>query len=260
MVKTLVFDIETVPLPEEQILALLPAFDPDEVKVGNRKPETAEKYIEEKRAEHKARVLERAALSAITGKVAALGIWDGDAGATGVILIDEERRLIETFFTRFELGLGEMTRWVGFNIEHFDIPFLLRRAWALGIRPPAGLVKGRYLTSWFVDLMNVWRASTGERELISLGRLAQFLGQGNKDGTGAAFAALLYEDQAKAAEYLRNDLALTWRIAERLGVILPAGAEVAHEYGEPGRELAAEMNDKRAEPELEPAPEPLSFW
>jgi hypothetical protein len=33
---------------------------------------------------------------------------------------------------------------VGFNINAFDLPFLFRRSWALGIAVPFGLRKGRY--------------------------------------------------------------------------------------------------------------------
>jgi DNA polymerase III epsilon subunit-like protein len=257
---TYVFDIETAPLPEEEIIAIMPAFNPDEVKIGNRKPETASAYIEEKRIEHKARFMERAALSALTGKVVAIGVKLGPGEKDYLISTNEERTLIETFFHTFEKGQIEMTRWIGFNISGFDIPFLLRRAWTLGIRPPAGLVKGRYLTSWFVDLVDVWRASSREPEHITLDRLARFLGLGAKTGTGAAFAALLYENHEAAVEYLANDITLTWRIAERLGVILPAGA-IEEEDRIPGVGLAAEMQDKRAEPELvRVEPEPINFW
>ena len=34
---TIIFDIETGPLPETELAALLPPFDPNEVKVGNIK-------------------------------------------------------------------------------------------------------------------------------------------------------------------------------------------------------------------------------
>jgi hypothetical protein len=33
--ETIFYDIETGPLPEEELLALLPPFDPNQVKVGN---------------------------------------------------------------------------------------------------------------------------------------------------------------------------------------------------------------------------------
>jgi hypothetical protein len=253
-----VFDIETVALSEEDVLALMPEFNPDEIKIGNRKPENAEAYIEQKRLEHKARFMERAALSALTGRVMALGIYNPTT-EDKLIVVDDERKLIETFFQRFETGLGDLTQWIGFRIADFDIPFLMRRAWALNIPVPArALVKGRYLTNWFVDLAELWRASSRDPELISLDRLARFLGVGSKTNSGAAFAALLYENQEAAIEYLSNDLVLTWKIAERLGVIRPAEAEAASgpDLTEPA---GVGRGDGAEEPELEAAVA-ATFW
>ena len=51
----------------------------------------------------------------------------------------------------------------------------------------------------------------------SLDTIAKHLGVGAKNGSGADFAALWQSDRAKAADYLRNDLQLTARIAEALG-------------------------------------------
>jgi hypothetical protein len=87
------------------------------------------------------------------------------------------------------------------------------------------LEKGRYWNPILVDLMQVWNA--GGREYVKLDVLARFFGIGGKptgDGacTGAVFASLWNsgneESRAAARAYLENDLEMTWKLAERLGV------------------------------------------
>jgi predicted PolB exonuclease-like 3'-5' exonuclease len=219
MRSTYIFDIETGPLPEEEILANVP-FKPGKVKLGKRTGDAVDAYLEQKQAEHKSNLLKKAALSALTGKVVAIGVKLGPQDKDCVLIIDnEETRMVGMFFEMVRIGLKEETQWIGFNITNFDLPFLLRRAWALGIKPPSGLINRRYLTNGFLDLADVWKATSRDAEHISLDRLAQFLKLGAKNGHGEDFAKQLIENEQAAREYLTNDLAMTWRIAERLGVI-----------------------------------------
>ena len=53
----------------------------------------------------------------------------------------------------------------------------------------------------------------------SLDAIAKHLGVGAKNGNGADFAKLWQKDRAKAVEYLRNDVQLTAKVAEVLGVL-----------------------------------------
>ena len=53
----------------------------------------------------------------------------------------------------------------------------------------------------------------------SLDAIAKHLGIGAKTGSGADFAKLWQSDRAKAVEYLRNDIELTAKLAEVLGVL-----------------------------------------
>jgi hypothetical protein len=216
------FDIETVPLSPSEIAQAIPDFDPGEVKVGNLGAEKAAEKIEAKRLEHQNRILERAALSPLTGRVAAIGIR-GPARADGEIdertdFNDNEETLIRSFFLALVSDPDGV--WIGFNCFNFDLPFLMRRAWKLGIIPPRGILKGRYPSNWFIDLAIIWQAGEYRPEPISLNRLGQFLGLGVKMDNGANFASLLYQNQETAKAYLQRDLYLTWKIAERLGVFL----------------------------------------
>jgi hypothetical protein len=213
------FDIETVPLPDEELRAAMP--EESEIKLGNLKDPAK---IEAKREEHRNRFLEHAALSPLTGRIAAIGVlgpYRSDEETDCRLDFSAEEKLIHAFFNYFTLDPNQRSLWIGFNITNFDLPFLLRRAWKLGITPPAGLLRGRYLSNWFIDLAEIWRGSEQRPEPISLDRLGRYLGVGGKEGTGAGFATLLYSDQGAAQRYLSGDLHLTWRIAERLGVTAP---------------------------------------
>lgn len=214
--QNIVFDLETVHLPTDQLQALLPVFDPESVKVGNLGPDKAAEKIEKARLEQFNRFMRNAALSAMTGRIVMLGIKDEDRIE---IIQDDEPAIIRHFFALFEKYIDKGTHWIGFNIASFDIPFLIRRAWFHRLKvPPYGIVRGRYLTGFFTDLLELWNASerTGPFT-VSLDDLAHYFGVGAKTGNGADFGELLRYDAQKAKDYLVNDLEITWKIAEAMG-------------------------------------------
>lgn len=201
-----VFDIETLADPEAEI-------DEDDLKTGNLKDPAK---IEARKTEARAKALERAALSPLTGKVAAIGIL-GPTRDDLHLMFGHEEELIRKFFDYFYIESGNVP-WIGHNITDFDLPFLIRRAWRHSIEIPA-MFYGRYLPGNFVDLARVWRLYGWEPAPIGLSRLADFLGLGQKLAKGSAFASLLYESEERAREYLKRDLELTWDAAVRMGVI-----------------------------------------
>ena len=72
---TIFFDIETGPLPEGELAALLPPFDPAEVKTGNIKdPAKIAEKIREAEEAHRRDFFDRAALDPLTGRVLAIGM------------------------------------------------------------------------------------------------------------------------------------------------------------------------------------------
>jgi len=217
----IIFDIETGPLPEEEFLVAIPPFDPSTVKTGNLGPEKAKAKIDAARAEHEAKAVERAALSPLTGRVLAIG-YLRDEGAH-YLDVETEHKMLSRFWDHYRFVARREDSMVGHNIFGFDLPFLVRRSWVIGLadRMPRNIIeKNRYWSPVFVDTMVRWQLGN-YREYVSLNTLAQAYGVGGKpDGvSGADFARLLTEDQERAFNYLRNDLDMTFQVALRMGII-----------------------------------------
>lgn len=218
----LVFDIETGPEVDE----VLSAMEPDFAAPANFKdPQKIAEKIDSQRTAWR----EKAALCATSGRVLAIGIMLSDE--LSLLVVNEaesfgEAELLKAFW---ELAApnGMWRHLVGFNSNRFDIPFLIRRSYKLGVAVPFGALNGRYLNPRFIDLMDTWRLGDFQAS-ISLDRLARHLGVGAKNGNGAFFATLLDEDREAALDYLRNDMAMTVAVARKLGVLAPARKELAY--------------------------------
>ncbi|MCW1921292.1 ribonuclease H-like domain-containing protein [Luteolibacter arcticus] len=200
-----VFDIETGPRPVAELEALMPEF---EAPANYKDPAKIAEAIEQKRAAW----IEKAALSPLTGRVLAIGaLIDGEyLHAIQGDGFDSEAEIIGWFWTM----IGNRTILIGHNSNRFDLPFLFRRSWSLGILPPPRSNGRSFAGS--IDLMEAWQL--GDRtEFISLDTVAKFLGVGAKTGSGGQFADLLKFDVEAALRYLENDVMLTARVAERMG-------------------------------------------
>ncbi len=252
----LVFDIETAPRAADELKQVVepfdPAsvrlpvgdFDPATVKLGNLKdPAKVSAKIAEAQAEFEAAktngpkllaeaennywldCLGRAALSPLTGRVLAIGYFNpqkdkaainGDGTPAG------EVQLLTNFWRKYNECRAANRRLIGFNILGFDVPFLVRRSWLLGVDVPETLFdpSGRYLDRLFVDLLARWKCGNNG-ESVKLDTLARYFGVGAKpDGvSGADFAQLWDTDREKAIEYLVNDLKLTAGCAARMGYL-----------------------------------------
>jgi len=239
--KTLVFDIETGPLPETELTAMLPAFDPAEVKTGNLKdPAKIAEKIAEAEANHRRDFIERAALDPLTGRVVAIGVMAyeargeqpppfGKGGRFSIIGHLDEAQMLREFWELTRGEMGRMNPMIGFNIFGFDLPFLFRRSWKHRVPVPFGLRRGRYWSDQLIDLRDAWQL--GDRQARgSLDSIARHLGVGAKcvphgplSGmtiTGADFAGLWETDRKSAEGYLRNDVELTALVADALGVVI----------------------------------------
>ena len=222
--KTIVFDIETAPLPESELAALVPPFDPAEVKTGNLKdPEKIAAKLAEAEVNHRRDFIERAALDPLTGRVAAIGLMENaECGMQNaefrIIAAEDEAEMLQEFWDATRGEMGRIHQLIGFNSNSFDLPFLIRRSWKHRVAVPFGIRRGRWWGDEMVDLRDEWQL--GDRQARgSLDAIAKHLGIGAKNGHGADFAKLWQSDRAKAVEYLRNDLELTARLADVIGAL-----------------------------------------
>lgn len=243
----IVFDIETGPAPDAELLAMVDPFTvpphPGEfaessVKLGQLKDEAKIKdKIEKARAEHLAAVaryesdvatakeewwkgiVSKAALSPLTGRLLAIGYCSTDSGRI-ILDIDDETAMLHRFWLQYKKCRTNHRIMCGHNIAWFDVPFLMRRSWLVGMDVPTTVMdRGRWLDQTFVDTMSMWGA--GNRDMVKLDTLAKAFGVGAKpDGVdGSMFSDLLTTDREKAEAYLTNDLRMTAGVAERMGVL-----------------------------------------
>jgi len=228
--QTIVFDVETGPLADSELSALLPPFDPAEVKTGNLKdPEKVAAKIAEAEAHHRREFFDKAALDPLTGRVVAIGMLvfremkseecRMQKGECLILGHEDEAQTLREFWQFTQAEMGRMNPMIGFNIFGFDLPFLFRRSWKRRVPIPFGLRRGRYWGDQLIDLRDVWQL--GDRQARgSLDSIAKHLGVGAKNGDGKAFAELWRTDRKQAEAYLRNDLELTAKIALGLGVVI----------------------------------------
>ncbi len=233
---SLCFDIETGPRPWNEIEQFFEPpqppgeFDESAVKYGNaKKPETRAPILAKAKEDHaaavaaypatveaaKAEFIDRAALSPITGRVLAVGLRRL-GGPPIIIGHDNEAALLANWWQIAASVIESGEQIVGFNSNGFDLPFLVRRSWMLGVDIPAGMMDGRPFHRSFVDLMQVW--GCGAREFVKLDVLAAVFGVTRKSGSGAEYAKLWAEDREAALEYLATDLLVTCELARKMRV------------------------------------------
>ena len=203
----IVFDIETGPMPEEILKRQMPRFSAP----GNWKDEDK---IAAKIEEQERKWFDKAALSAQTGQVLAIGLANGNKVDIWDVNQYSEREIIGAFWDAISEA-GPTKRWIGFNIKGFDLPFLIRRSFFYGITPSASPRLGRFWDERFIDLMEFWQCGNRE-QTISLSALSVFLGGEPKAESGADFHHWIKEDPARAQTYLIKDLAITAEAARRM--------------------------------------------
>lgn len=199
------FDIETGPADDAD--QFVPRFEAP----GNYKD--ADK-IKAHLAEQELKWRESLALSAITGKVLVIG-WLEDGKAS--YFDGDEKNILTSFWASINARLNRSQPVIGFNIHSFDLPFLVRRSWKLGVPVYHDLRDKRYWHSSLIDLKNEWESMDYSRHSVSLDLVARWLGVGKKNGDGADFAQLYKTDPAAALNYLANDLRLTEEVGKKMG-------------------------------------------
>lgn len=211
-------------MPEAEIRAKLMPFDPAKVKLGVLKdPDKIRAKIAEAEAEHGNEEVREGALHATTGTLAIVGFRQGETVTQYDVRESmTETAIIEASFSHILRALDKGVIVSGFFIKGFDLPFLVGRAWALGIKVPSRVFnayKPRYPWSEsIVCLQEIWLAGSGAQfgTRVSLSTVLRELGLPPKSGTGGDFGALWASDQKAALQYNADDLAVEMQLAERL--------------------------------------------
>jgi DNA polymerase elongation subunit (family B) len=221
-IKRLVFDIETVANPE--MVALLP-----EPKAPStyKDPEKIAAYVAEKKAQQ----LAEAALDPDTGRVAAIG-WMEIGGedepplrlnrkakrkppeASANIVQPEfgEREVLTAAWAFMASCDGNL---IGYNILGFDIPFLLRRSMAMGVKPPLLPFMARYRVEPITDLYAIlynWAPGKGLKTVCRMYGIPNPL----PDVDGSQVAGM---DYAMLRQYVCNDVLLTAQLFNKMNGI-----------------------------------------
>lgn len=213
MSKTIIFDIETGPLPEAELLPFMPTEWP----LGNLKdPEKIKLAV----AEKKKAWTEGAALDPLTGRVLLISMLV-DSTFVHIAEPGTEAMMLHEFWDSIQ-DRSNIHRLIGFSSNKFDLPFLVKRSWKHNVPVPQALFSGHARYPWssqVVDLREHWQL--GDYQCSgSLDTISKHLGIGAKSGSGADFAALWEKDRAKALEYAKQDLRLTEGLARAFRVIL----------------------------------------
>lgn len=252
------FDIETEPLSDQALCLFCPMpdksefevgeFDPTAVKLGNLKdPDKIKAKIEKARSDHEAAIKNAdqrlvdaegeafrkfksdAGLNAAYSRVLAIGIYSATKDTVVILSEDnnaDEAEMIDQFWSICVRTVESGRPIVGVNSHDFDLPYLARRSWILGVPIPGRLL--RNITSkwpeWdkaFVDLRRVWLLGGGYGTKSSFDCLGHAFGTGGKvvDGCeGARFYEVWKSDRAAAEAYLREDVKQPAEWAKKMGV------------------------------------------
>jgi DNA polymerase elongation subunit (family B) len=248
-----IFDIETGPVSDSRLREILPPFntesvphpgefDPSKVKTGNMKDEKKisekieaerkkhteavdnyERDVEQAEAKYWQEASSKAALSALTCEVLAIG-YKGEKKLLDCVGEEgDESKILSRFWAQYRNLRKANRRMVGYNIAFFDIPTLVQRSWILGITVPDTIftMPGRYLEPTFIDLAQVWQGSA-RNGMPKLDTIAKAFGiPGKPDGiSGGDFARLFHNPETRqiAIDYLSGDLDMTFEIAQRIGI------------------------------------------
>lgn len=233
--ETNIFDIETAPYSDEEILRNAKPFNPHDVKLGNLKdPEKIAAKLESAEKGYKQSLLDKAALDPHTSTICAIGLNKEGSRQVHVICEIPEKEILEMFWNYYRTSHNPWCYWSGSNNkECFDPRHIIVRSWKLGVLIPHGVVSTRgYLTDRFVDLSQVYMFGDSYPSFCSSENACKQLGlTGSESGCGIVlskdylkgegvegknFYKVLEDDRKLALKYLTNDVAMERAIANRI--------------------------------------------
>lgn len=223
---SLIIDIESLAKPAEVILANLPPWDEDEARTRLPKnykvPATIGSWLEEDRSNHGKDILDRAALMPEYANVAVVGVYN-EVGVGQASLKDHaEEVLVGAALEHIEMAARKGRFVLGWNILGFDLPFLIRRAWILGVKVGTMIYNplSRYPVSEnIVDMMDRFKCGNRKAPHTSLNNALKSMGLPEKPD-GKEFAKMWAESQTKALAYNREEILGQADLYRRMGVEL----------------------------------------
>jgi DNA polymerase elongation subunit (family B) len=208
--KRLFFDIETTANPDT--IQLMP--DP-KAPANLKDPEKIAAAIEEKKRE----LVEMAALDPDYGRLLSIGFSTGDEVT---VMLNEavfpghdyampEEDMLERFWLTYYACGGAC---VGYNILSFDLPYLMRRSMALGVKLPLVPMLAKFRTEPVTDLMAILYNWGGDR-YKPLKTVAMLYGLENGAGgiDGSQVAGL---DADTLIQYQISDVRLVMQLYRRM--------------------------------------------
>lgn len=204
----LIFDIETVPLPElaEPLEREVTRRTEREVEKGGLSPDEAESLVR--------------SVSPFFGRVLAVGmrLYNDATGETKDKVISEttEEATLQSFFETINHAASQDLRYVHYNGLNFDVPFLIIRAtvYAIPIQNRRFLNQRRFSYDPHIDIMQF--LSRWGREGVSLDLACRSFGiPSPKEGevTGDRVAAAFERGDLEAVrEYVMRDVEATYQL------------------------------------------------
>jgi len=243
---SLIFDIESEPLPDDELRARLPPFDesqfvvtefnPSTVKLGNLKdPEKIAEKLTRAEQEHVAN------MASIASRLSAArdAHWNDfiaestlNPGLSRVLCIaycnaetekaaidwGDECDMLRRFWAKFETCRTARRRMFGCNIFGFDLPFMIRRSWINDIDVPVEVSSTwKHRITWndlFCDIQVEWQMGS-YRDKCSFDHIGRAFGTGGKSIVGCSGAdtwRVWRTNRPLAIEYVLNDVIqpVTW--------------------------------------------------
>jgi 3'-5' exonuclease len=198
--KTLFFDIETLPAPQETH-EILKEIHKKKLAKGSKYVSTFEQFIES------------TGLDGSYGRIACISFaFDDDMPQT---LSGDEVQILKDFW---EIA-KKAKLFVGFNILDFDLKFIYQRSVILKVKPSVNLPIERCKSDPIFDVMWEW-VRWNQFSRISLDTLSKVLGiPSSKDGsvTGKSVSKAFEEGRIKEiCEYCERDIDVTRKIYKRM--------------------------------------------
>lgn len=199
-------DIETLPSQSEDYLEELKrkVTPPGNIK----KQESIDAWLAENRESAAREAMSKTSFDGGRGHVCTIA-WaenDGKINVSHAKDIADEHKVIEDFFGALDPYHSQTL--VGHNLAAFDLPFLKKRAIALGVPLPTRSSFPRDPKPWDKSLADTMMMWAGAKDRISLDNLCAILGIKGKDGFDGSMVAEAWAngEHDTIAEYCRDDV------------------------------------------------------